>query len=42
MVEAVRKTMKTSDRMKVNLRLAAYINAIYKLHNHFEAAGVEA
>jgi len=42
MSEAVKKTMATSDKMGVSLRLAAYINAIYKLHNHFEVAGVEA
>lgn len=42
MCEAVQKVMATSERLSINLRLAAYVNAIYRLHNHFEAAGVDA
>lgn len=42
MVEAVRKTMATSKKLNVSLRMGAYINAIYKIHNHFEASGVDA
>lgn len=40
MIAAVKKTKETALEKKVNLRIAAYHNAIMTLHNHFEVAGV--
>jgi hypothetical protein len=40
MMEAVKKTKETVLAKNVNLRIAAYMNAIMTLHSHFETAGI--
>lgn len=40
MTVAVQLTKDTANEKKIPLRMAAYVNAIMKLHNHYEFAGV--
>jgi len=40
MEEAVKETVKTSIEKNCSLRIACYSNAIMKIHNHFETAGI--
>jgi hypothetical protein len=40
MVVAVNLTKKTANEKKISLRMAAYYNAIMKVHAHYEYAGL--
>lgn len=41
MIAAVKKTKETCIERKVDMRIAAYYNAIMTLHGHFEVTGVK-
>lgn len=41
MAVAVSETKKTVREMGLSMRMAAYVNAINKLHHHFEVAGIQ-
>jgi hypothetical protein len=40
MVVAVNQTKHTASVKRIPLRMAAYVNAIMKLHTHYEYAGI--
>lgn len=40
MIVAVNETKTTAKKMKISLRMAAYVNALNKVHRHFEVAGI--
>jgi hypothetical protein len=40
MINAVESTKATAKELNVSLRIAAYINSIMKMHNHFEVTGI--
>jgi len=40
MTVAVQQTKTTAADKKISLRMAAYVNAIMKLHAHYEYAGI--
>lgn len=41
MTTAVRETKETFVNLNVSMRIAAYVNAINKIHRHFQTAGMQ-
>jgi len=40
MIVAVNATKKTAKERNISLRMAAYVNALMKVHNHYAIAGI--
>lgn len=40
MSDALQETVETSEKEKVTLRIAAYLNAIKRIHVHYEMLGI--
>lgn len=40
MIVAVQQTKETVAKKNISLRMATYVNALIKLHKHYEIAGI--
>ncbi len=40
MSDALQETVDTAEKEKVSLRIAAYLNAIKRIHVHYEMLGI--